>query len=346
MVLAHTARPPGIYALWTQGPEEPHKARQPRDLPRVPDLTLPNDRAQADRHGVAQVADADTSQTRDRKEKIDCSKSVDQEKGNRKTTGGKIMPLIENDIFGPRDRVEIAIKRLKTFEPPEGYWVAVSGGKDSTVIYDLVHRSGCKATYHHNLTTIDPPEVIWHIRKHQPDVVIHRPKMPLLARMVELGMPPLRMRRWCCAEYKESKGIGRIVTGIRAQESAKRANRKIMEPCFKDKRKDFINPILDWSDADVWEYIKSRKLPYLSLYDEGYKRVGCVLCPMTRTVERDKKRFPKIYEAWRKAIYRLFEKQQAKGKLEGYKNAEEFWQWWLDRDAPSKQPSDQTVLFE
>ena len=58
------------------------------------------------------------------------------------------MALLDNTLFGEVDKVAVAIERLRTFEPPEGYWVGDSGGKDSTVIYDLCHRSGCKCEYH------------------------------------------------------------------------------------------------------------------------------------------------------------------------------------------------------
>lgn len=54
-------------------------------------------------------------------------------------------------LFGQLD--EIAIERLKTFEPEEGYYVAYSGGKDSDVVLDLVIRSGVKFDAHHSLTT-------------------------------------------------------------------------------------------------------------------------------------------------------------------------------------------------
>jgi phosphoadenosine phosphosulfate reductase len=71
---------------------------------------------------------------------------------------------------------EIAIERLKEFEPPDGYWVAYSGGKDSDVVLDLVRRSGVKYEAHHNLTTCDPPELVRHV-KEQPDN-----EMPLFCR--------------------------------------------------------------------------------------------------------------------------------------------------------------------
>lgn len=255
------------------------------------------------------------------------------------------MALIENTLFGEIDRVSVAIERIRTFCPPDGLWCAVSGGKDSTVIYDLVHRAGVKASYHHNATTIDPPEVIHHIRKYQPDVEIHVPKIPLLKFMLQKGLPPMRNIRWCCEVYKEAHGEGTIVLGIRAAESTRRAGRRMIQSCMKDKTKTYLSPIIDWSDADVWEYIKSRNLPYLSLYDKGFKRVGCVLCPMSRDVERDRSAFPKLYEAWHRAFLRLYDQENAKGKMGKHADGESFWQWWVSRDAKTSDP-DQLTLFE
>lgn len=40
------------------------------------------------------------------------------------------------------------------------------------------------------------------------------------------------------------------------------------------------NPIIDWTHKDIWDYIRSNHMPYNPLYDMGYKRVGCVGCPM------------------------------------------------------------------
>jgi len=257
------------------------------------------------------------------------------------------MPLKDLTLFGERDKVAISIERLKTFEPPEGYWVAVSGGKDSTVIYDLVKRSGVKATFHHNLTTIDPPEVVWHIRKHQPDVVIHPPKMPLLKMMIEKQRcVPTHQKRWCCKYYKECGGVDRrVVTGIRSAESHKRASRKMVEECTKYYRKTYIHPILDWSDNDVWEYINSKKLPYCSLYDEGFKRIGCVMCPIIGGVElmRHRARWPKIERAWHRAVIETYSKSKSAKRL--FKDGEAYWNWWVNRK-PIKNDIDQTTLFE
>lgn len=54
------------------------------------------------------------------------------------------MALIENTLFGTRDKVAEAIQRLKSFEPEEGYYVAFSGGKDSQCVYHLCEMAGVK----------------------------------------------------------------------------------------------------------------------------------------------------------------------------------------------------------
>jgi len=254
-----------------------------------------------------------------------------------------------NNLFG--DIAKQAIERLREFEPNAlkkdraGYYVAYSGGKDSDVILDLVRRSGVKYTAHHSLTTCDPPELVRHV-KAQADVEIIKPKMSMWQLIRKKGMPPRRNARYCCEVLKEGGGKGRIVvTGVRWGESARRSKRRMIETCYRSKTKQFLNVIIDWSTADVWGYIRERPIEYCKLYDEGFKRLGCVLCPMTRNVQQQLDRWPKLCRAWEKAVKSTFKPNI--GKRFKFKNAEEYWQWWLDRDAPSrKQDGDQMMFFE
>ena len=240
-------------------------------------------------------------------------------------------------LFGKLE--DIAIERLVTFEPPEGYWVAYSGGKDSDVILNLVRRSGVKYDAHHSLTTADPPEVVYHVRE-QPDVEIHKPKATMWEIIKQHHCPPRRNMRYCCEELKESGGENRlVVTGIRWGESARRSKRKMVESCYKKAGTNYLNLIIDWTTTDVWQYIKQRKIKYCSLYDEGFKRLGCVLCPMTRDIERLMQRFPQICRAWERAIKATFRPEKT-----GMATAEEYWQWWLDRDRKMKPDKDE-MLF-
>ena len=252
-----------------------------------------------------------------------------------------------NNLFGNLD--QIAIERLKTFEDnalaknPDGYYVAYSGGKDSDVILNLVRKSGVKYTAHHHLTTCDPPEVVYHVRK-QEDVIIDKPKLTMWQLIRKKGMPPRRNARYCCEVLKEGGGANRIVvTGVRWGESARRSKRKMVESCYRQKSKRFLNVIIDWSTQDVWGKIRKTKIDYCKLYDEGFKRLGCVLCPMSRDVQRQMDRWPRIARAWEKAIKATW--KPTKDKRFTFNDPEEYWQWWLDRDAPGVKKDDNQMMF-
>lgn len=257
---------------------------------------------------------------------------------------GKFEDIEMQTLFGNMD--QIAIERLRTFESnalakrDDGYYVAYSGGKDSDVILDLVRRSGVKYTAHYHVTTCDPPELIKHI-KTQNDVVFDKPEITMWALIKKKHGPPLRSRRFCCEHLKERGGIDAIVvTGIRWEESTQRKKRRMIETCYKHKEKRFLNVIIDWSTTDVWSYLRGRNISYCSLYDEGFKRLGCVLCPMSRDTERDIQRWPRIAKLWERAIKATFNPE-----ISSFETAEELWLWWLDRDSHKKKEDGQMMFF-
>jgi phosphoadenosine phosphosulfate reductase len=238
---------------------------------------------------------------------------------------------IEDTLFEPQlDRVAVAIERLRAFEPPEGYYLAYSGGKDSDVLLALAKMSGVKFDAHYNLTTVDPPELVWHIKTH-PEVEVHRPKETMWQLIVRKRMPPTRLKRYCCETLKEGGGKGRrVLTGIRAEESPKRAKRQMVESCYKDTTKRYVHPIIDWSSKDIWEFIRTNKIPYCKLYDEGWKRLGCVMCPFSNQ-KREMVRWPKIARAYHRAILRCFISADAAGLTARarFNDGEDMWQWWI-----------------
>jgi 3'-phosphoadenosine 5'-phosphosulfate sulfotransferase (PAPS reductase)/FAD synthetase len=140
------------------------------------------------------------------------------------------------------DKVELAIKRLKAFEPPEGYYVAFSGGKDSQCIYHLCQMAGVKFDAHYNVTSVDPPELVKFIKTHYPDVKFEHQHdkngkpITMWSLIPEQRMPPTRLARYCCAKLKETNGKGRYtVTGVRASESVSRkANQGVITVPFSD----------------------------------------------------------------------------------------------------------------
>lgn len=281
--------------------------------------------------------------------------------------------LKEDTLFGVRDKVEIAKDRLRAFEPEEGYYLAFSGGKDSQCIYHLAEEAGVKFDAHYNLTTLDPPELVQFIKRKYPDVIITYPKESMW-RLIEKKGLPTRLKRWCCAELKERGGEGRIcVTGVRWAESnarkerrpfevvtAKKENkvlfddndegRMMFENCMA-KGKRIVNPIVDWLEEDVWEYLKSRGIEYCRLYDEGFKRLGCIGCPMAdkgRIFEFE--RYPKYKETYLRAIKRFMPghlaRKKAKGKEPIFTTAEEMMEWWLYGTIKNKVIEGQINLFE
>jgi phosphoadenosine phosphosulfate reductase len=192
--------------------------------------------------------------------------------------------ILTNDTL--QEKTNISIARIREFEPPEGYWLAFSGGKDSEVVSDLAKKAGVKFSSHYNVTNIDPPELVYHIKRNHPDVVFHLPVLSMWRLIVKKRMPPTRAVRYCCEVLKEHGGEGRfIITGIRANESQARKNRQLVELCYTKsvKGKRILNPIIDWTTRDVWQYIRGNNLPYCNLYDKGFKRIGCQLCPMAGT---------------------------------------------------------------
>lgn len=277
------------------------------------------------------------------------------------------------------DKVEIAIKRLKTFEPPEGYYVAFSGGKDSQCVYHLCKMAGVKFDAHYNVTSVDPPELVKFIKTNYPDVIFDFPRyndgkrITMWNLIPKKRMPPTRIARYCCAEFKESSGKERItVTGVRWAESVKRKNthdvvdikgktaikkanangadyrlnaqgqlimnddnnaaRRTVEQCYRT-RKTLVNPIVDWDDEDVWTFLNSNNIPHCSLYDKGFKRLGCIGCPISgsKGIERDFKLWPKFRSLYIKSFEKMIAARKADGLPCQWETGEDVMMWWLQK---------------
>jgi phosphoadenosine phosphosulfate reductase len=230
-------------------------------------------------------------------------------------------------------KIRYAIQRIKEHEPPEGYYLAFSGGKDSTVIYDLALKSGVKFDAHFHMTTVDPNEVRSFIRENYPEVAWEHPKKSMFQLIEKHGMLPTRIIRYCCRELKELGGVGRlIITGVRHEESVKRSKRKVFEQSHVKKATWFLHPIIEWSTLDVWDYIKRNNLKHCSLYDEGKTRIGCIMCPMqgTKGMLQDKERFPKYYKAYLGAIGRMLKNAKEKNHVWRHgQTPEEVMYWWI-----------------
>ena len=165
--------------------------------------------------------------------------------------------LKENTLFGERDKVALSIMRIKEFESaallnnPAGYYVCISGGKDSSVIQELCIMARVKCEFIHNHTGIDHPETVYFLRREKERLeglgYIFRIEYPMDAdgrlktmwRGIQFKGLPTRTSRWCCGDLKEYGGKERYcITGVRWAESNKRRQRGIHEEEKKIKIKE------------------------------------------------------------------------------------------------------------
>ncbi len=230
---------------------------------------------------------------------------------------------------------QLAIELIQAYEPPEGYYLGFSGGKDSVVIYDLTKRARVKFRPAYCVSPIDPPQIYRFIKEYYPDVVWEYYARGFWNVHVMRHGLPTRLARWCCAIIKESGGDGYTkILGMRRAESLKRKSYK----CFDQDRNSLL-PIIDWLDSDVWQYISENKLEVCSLYKEGFKRIGCVLCPFSGKdeVKLSYTKFPKIVQNWKLAADRYIKerntnpKRKPLGENTLYHTGEEYFNWWIQR---------------
>lgn len=102
------------------------------------------------------------------------------------------------------------------------------------------------------------------------------------------------------------------------------------------KNKDLIcNPILTFTEKDVWRYIKENDIEVNPLYEMGYRRVGCIGCPLggRKNQVKEFKDFPKHKQAYIKAFGRMLDKRNEIGLKVGWKTGEEVFDWWIGQDA-------------
>ncbi len=107
-------------------------------------------------------------------------------------------------------------------------------------------------------------------------------------------------------------------------------SRKMIEQCYR-LSKVCVNPIIDWTTEDVWEFIREYKVPYCKLYDEGYKRLGCIGCPMSSNQEKELERYPKYKQAYINAFQRMI-KQFDPDRGTDWKCGEDVYNWWIRKE--------------
>lgn len=261
---------------------------------------------------------------------------------------GTLRAKIEYSI----DLIRKSEKMALRLDPENGFYTTFSGGKDSQCLYHLVKMAGVKEKTHMNLTSVDPPEVIRFVKRNYPDVELIKPNISIYEMAKKKHFLPTRRFRWCCAEFKETSGVGKVtLIGIRKEESARRAKREEISTSIKGKRaeetfdqwseheekmvtcvggkdKILVSPIIYWTERDVWEFLNSNKIPHCELYDQGLTRIGCICCPMSPLSQKRKEfeRWPHVKRNWVKTIQWLIDN----GDLNhNFRNAETGFRWWI-----------------
>lgn len=248
--------------------------------------------------------------------------------------------------------------------------ICISGGKDSSVLCDLARKAKIPFEAQHNHTTADAPETVYFIRKqlYELECVGIRTKInypvykgrstSLWALMREKMIPPTRLQRYCCTILKEATGRGSMIaTGVRWEESIKRRNTRGIYENYAAKIKDKVilqtdndeerrifeqcnlrggmicNPIIDWTDREIWEYLRAERVDTNPLYACGFERVGCIGCPMAgKTRCKEFARWPRYKELYISAFDDIVRRRKAAGKRvdNAWRDGKALFLWWME----------------
>lgn len=210
-------------------------------------------------------------------------------------------------IQSNKERFDYIEKEAKTYIQSyrerykiEDMMVSFSGGKDSTVTADLVHRAlGTNQVLHiFGDTTLEFLTTIKYKNRFSKNeesygtrILSAKNREKNFEELCEIIGPPSRVMRWCCTVFKTGaiqktiasafKDKTNIVTfyGIRRNESASRSKYERESESPKISKQTVVSPIINWIDFDVWLYILTTGIDFNDAYRLGYSRVGCWCCP-------------------------------------------------------------------
>lgn len=247
--------------------------------------------------------------------------------------------------------------------------VCYSGGKDSDTLVQLAIESGIDFEVVHSHTTADAPETVRYVRHRFAEwenkginCYIEYPyykgkRTSMWALIPQKKYPPTRVVRYCCEVLKETSGDNRAcATGVRWAESAKRKNgrgiyealankkenrimllndnddkRLLNERCVM-KHKTMCNPIIDWTDADVRDFLIDRKIEGNPLYKCGFSRVGCIGCPVAGKHRWEEfKKYPKYKDMYIRSFDKMLKVNSDKD-YKSWKDGYDVFLWWMEED--------------
>lgn len=130
-------------------------------------------------------------------------------------------------------------------------------------------------------------------------------------------------------EYSKPREAGLILNDDNDE------SRRMVEQCYRT-RKTLVNPILDWTDEDVWEFLHHYGCESNPLYKCGHSRVGCIGCPMAggKKMNKELEQHPKYAQMYFRATERMLERRIEQGKgiplAWGDGKPETVMKWWLE----------------
>lgn len=242
-----------------------------------------------------------------------------------------------------------------SMNPSQGYWLGFSGGKDSVVLLSLAKLSGVKFHAEYHVVGNDAPSTVYFIRENFPEVHFWHPKEKFIPLVRKKGLPTRKLR-FCCERTKEAGGKGEVVlTGVRAEESSKRAAyseieifsrrkehegkehsrdvewlQEVEHQCLKGQDRVLVRPLLNWTEGDIWEYIQKFKLPVNPNYRD-FGRVGCMFCPFApiNQIEKYERKYPNFKRAIMNAVRVCWEKQNNPI----FPSPEAYYEWWKSKQS-------------
>lgn len=155
---------------------------------------------------------------------------------------------------------------------------------------------------------------------------VNRKKNQGIATIFKEGGIPLKIKD--SDDFKITKTGGAILLNYDNDESV-----QMVYTCFRTN-KVLVNPIINWSDDDVWKYISDEQIPLNPLYDCGFRRVGCIGCPMATYKDRIKgfELHPKYRDRYIRIANKIVENNKArKGKdYDGAESGLKYFKRWME----------------
>jgi len=202
--------------------------------------------------------------------------------------------------------------------------VGFSGGKDSLATYLVVEKAiESSPPIFFMDTGIELPETVEHIKdfaKSRKVSIIGQQAGERFWESVDVFGPPARDFRWCCKVLKLGPAATSIADELGGETLSFMGQRKLesfqrsIEPRVTENPwvpgQISANPIQNWNALEVWLYIFRAKADFNPLYNEGYHRMGCYLCPSSPLAELESLRetHPELHQKWASKMYEWAEK--------------------------------------